>query len=148
MRINVSEDEITRKIEAHLDKLHDAGLTKNDVSPEELVEYFSGDTPTGDKTTLRMVLDNPWILLHELVEIQTLKKMGLKITRHLLWDNQQEVYEAHLIAFEIELAVANKHGDNQWIERRIQLIPSWIEDSSMPPEMRLKYQALLRKYSH
>ena len=47
------------------------------VSVEDLLEYFSYDAPTGDTTTLKDVLENKWLLLHELIEISELKKKNL-----------------------------------------------------------------------
>ncbi|MEM2108530.1 MAG: hypothetical protein QXL10_04525, partial [Candidatus Bathyarchaeia archaeon] len=49
------------------------------VSAQEFVDYMTGEIFSEDTTTLEDVLGNEYLLVHELVEINELKKMGLTI---------------------------------------------------------------------
>lgn len=124
-----------------------ADIKQTDVTPAELVEYFSGDTPTGDTTTLARVLENPWLLLHELVEIKALKNMGHLITRDLVWNQKSDVYEAHMIATEKEFEIASQFGADDWIGKRMVAVESWLEDSEMPSMVRKRCLNLLSRHS-
>jgi len=126
--------------------LSEASISQSDVSPQELLEYFSGDTPTGDMTTINDVLSHPWLLLHEIAELKHLKLKGFTISRKLVWDNYQDVLEAHIAATAVELEIATMHGDYDWVSKRIKLIPSWIEDPSLSEPLRSALLNLMDNY--
>jgi hypothetical protein len=147
MRGDVSSEDIRRSMEKAHDLLQELGVSQNEITPEELIEYFSGDTPTGDTTTLRMVIENPWLLLHELVELKQLKMMGFTISRRLLWKHPKELFAAHVTATECELEAAFEAGDLEWVDTRTQLIPMWLENSDISPDMRERCLVLMKKYA-
>jgi len=47
-----------------------------EVSTQEFYDYSTGETFSGGTTTLKDVLGNEHLLVHELVEITELKKKG------------------------------------------------------------------------
>ncbi len=145
MRKDISIDEIGKAIVENEDILNQASINADDVTPQELLEYFSGDTPSDDKTTISDVIKHRWLLLHELVELKHLKLRGFAISHRLVWDNYQEVLEAHIAATAIELKMASQHGDQEWASKRVELIPSWLEDPDMPEHLR---NALMKLYKH
>ena len=116
-----------------------------DVTPEDLISYFQATTIEEDTTTLGDVLKNPFLLIHELVEINEMKKQGLRVTKNVIIENVDSVYDAHLIATEVELAVAYESGDIQHIKNRIGNIESWLEDPLLPKRLHTKCEALLQR---
>ena len=118
---------------------------KCNVSAEELVTYFEADTYEEDLITLDDVLKNQLLVIHELVEITELKKRGLKITKDVIVKNYELVYEAHLIATEIELEIASLNGNIGHIKNRLLHIQSWLEGPNLPKHLFKKCKQLLEK---
>lgn len=126
-------------------------LKKNDysflpISASELVSYFEGDAPSGDTITLAMVLESKWLFIHELIELSELKRMGFSISSQLLFDNPSEVFFAHLIAVEWELALSFREGDHLWVKNRLKDIENWLTDPLILPGQVLRCQQLISKY--
>ena len=117
------------------------------ISAHQLVDYFDGPAPSGDVTTLQDVLDNRWLLIHELIELSELKNMGLKISAELLTTHPNGVDIAHVTATEYELKFAKEGNDLDWVRMRIGGINAWLEDSTMPVDLILKCQDLMQEYS-
>ena len=117
------------------------------IQAEELIAYFEGDAPSGDNTTLDIVLQSKWLLIHELVEINELKQQGFTISSDLLVSNPVEVFQAHLVATEWEFQLATKNDATEWIQKRLLDIRSWLEDPSLESELSYKCHELLKKYS-
>lgn len=117
------------------------------VTATELLAYFDGPAPSGDETTLEDVLNNRWLLVHELVEISELKKMGLRISAQLLWDHEEEVDLAHMTATEYELQLAHQAGDNNWVSRRLQGVYGWMQDESTVEVLKERCRQLLSRFS-
>lgn len=141
-----SIDEIAKVIAENKTILNEASINQDDVTPQELIEYFRGDTPTGDTTTIKDVLMHPWLLLHEIAELKHLKLRGFTISRKLVWENSLDVLEAHIAATAVELKIATIHNDYEWVSKRVKLIPSWIEDLGMPQPLRSALLNLMEQY--
>jgi len=146
MKMDLLIEEIAKAIAKNEAFLSEALINQDDVTPQELIEYFSGDTPTGDTTTINDVLEHPWLLLHEIVELKNLKLKGFIISRKLVWDNYLDVLEAHIAATSTELRIARVHGDFDWVSKRVKLIPSWLEDTEMPEPFKTKLLNLMEHY--
>ena len=67
-----------------------------------------------------MVLQSTWLLVHEIVEINELKKLGKTIHSSLLRDEPSLVFDAHLIATDWELTLASSEEDFEWIKKRVE----------------------------
>lgn len=124
-----------------------AGIEENDVFPEELIEYFSGKTPSDDMTTLEDVLSHRWLLLHELAELKNLKHKGYRISRTLVWEHYEDVLDAHIIATTLELRMALEYNDVDWVKARVRLIPSWLEDPNVSQNFRKACETLTKEYT-
>jgi hypothetical protein len=146
MKIDMLIEEIAKAIAKNEAFLSEALINEDDVTPQEIIEYFSDDTPTGDTTTINDVLEHPWLLLHEIVELKNLKLKGFIISRKLVWDNYLDVLEAHIAATSTELRIAKAHGDFDWVSKRVKLIPSWLEDTEMPELFKTKLLNLMEHY--
>ncbi|MBS7654838.1 hypothetical protein KEJ43_07205 [Candidatus Bathyarchaeota archaeon] len=100
-------------------KLKTVGYGVEHVSAGEFYEYISGETPTGDIVTLDNILSNEYFMLHEIVEISELKKMGIVIDKQTVMKHYPKVYEAHLTAMDYELTYAYNNRDYEWIKERL-----------------------------
>ncbi len=116
------------------------------IKAEELIAYFEGDAPSGDTTTLEQVLQSKWLLIHEVIEICELKKLGHTITFDLLVSESDIVFQTHLIATDWEFRLARKEGAEDWIKKRIEDVRSWLEDPDLLPSSFTKCHELLQKY--
>jgi hypothetical protein len=117
------------------------------VSAEELNNYFDDIPPSGDETTLFDVLNNQWLLIHELIELSELKRINLKISSQLLKTHPVEVDYAHITATEYELKFAKDGNDHNWISMRLKDINAWFEDEMMPIDLRARCSKLIKDFS-
>lgn len=112
-----------------------------EVSPEELERWFQADTPYPD-IGLAEVLQRPLLVVHELVEIDAVKRRGLPLTKSVILQNLELVDEAHLQAAEVELELAAATEDFEHLEDRLKDFRKWCEDPLTTPRLRGKYQEL------
>lgn len=134
-----------REVELAVDKakqmLSDSGIDV-DVTADQLWEWFETDLPFPDISLGEIVL-NPLLVVHELVEIDEVLKMGLVITKDVIMRNPEKVDDAHLIAAKIELLVARNLGAAEHIKERIINIESWALDKTISEGRRADYHRLL-----
>lgn len=126
---------------------HAKGLLRKDgiicnTSVADLKAWFEADTPFED-SCLDDIIGNPFLVIHELVEIDEVLKKGLQIGKRTIVDNLEKVDEAHLKAATIELWIAFTLGDREHISSRLPDIKRWIEDSTVTPRQKKKYRRLL-----
>ncbi|MCE7737581.1 MAG: hypothetical protein GPJ54_22010 [Candidatus Heimdallarchaeota archaeon] len=118
------------------------------VAVEELISYFDGPAPSGDTTTLSDILENQWLFIHELIELSELKKMNLPISHRLFKTHPNEVDVAHITATEYELKFAAEGNDYNWISLRMKDVNSWLEDETMPLNLKIRCEKLIEDYSN
>lgn len=108
-------------------------------------EIFSEDT-----TTLDDVLGSEYLMVHELVEINELKKSGRIINKRLIVESPKTViYDAHLTAMETELDYVLNKKDFFWVKLRLRLAlkESVLDDDpNLPEEVRPRAEALYEKF--
>jgi|GEM_PF-1636631 len=112
------------------------------TTTEQLMAWFKADTPYEDGT-LDDIIDNQYLIVHELVEIEEVLRMGLRINKRTIIDNLEKVDEAHLEATKMELRVAAHEGDFNHIRSRLRDIEMWISDPAVTPPQRREYARLL-----
>ncbi|MGB9693855.1 MAG: hypothetical protein ACPLYF_03330 [Fervidobacterium sp.] len=99
--------EIENRIETTKRALRSIGYIVKEVSAQEFYDYMTGEIFSEDTTTLKDVLGNEYLLVHELVEINELKKMGRTIDKRVIVNSPKTmIYDAHLTAMETELNYA------------------------------------------
>jgi len=118
------------------------------VAAEDLRAYAQADTLYPSAISWDEILGNRLIVVHEVVEIAELKRMGLEITRDVIVRNLERVYEAHLKAAEIEMAIAESMGNYMHIRDRLKAVQDWIEDPLVPPGLRGRYEELYTRVRH
>lgn len=108
---------------------------------DDLIAWFQADTPYPD-ATLDDVLDMPLIVVHELVEIHEVKKMGLRFTKDVILKNLEAVDRAHCLATLVELKMAIELEDVGHVRSRMGSIASWIDDPLSTDECKAEYRRI------
>jgi len=139
---------IVAKLKETTETLRKIGYESQRISPREFYNYMTGETPTGDTITIVDVLNNEFLMIHEIVEISELKKMGIPISKRTFMMLQpQMMYETHYTATEYEFDYALHKGTFDWLKIRINHAKSWLEGDHMPQHLVPQYKALVEKFS-
>lgn len=112
---------------------------------EDFILWFQADTPYDQGGEFDYVIHNPLLVAHELVEIENVKAMGLKLTKDVIVKNLQNVDDAHLKAVLVEIELAISLKNSRHIRERVDHIRLWIEDPSVTPENKDQYRELRAK---
>jgi hypothetical protein len=141
-------DEIQEKIDTAMKIIQDLGYEAEDVSAKEFYDWMTGEIFSEDITTLRDVLGNEYLMIHELVEISELKKMGRRIDKRVLVDSPKEVtYRAHFFAQEFEMNFALNKNDYYWVKLRLRHHKGVLyDDPNLPDELRTVAQSIYDKF--
>lgn len=144
MKINIKMKEATRI-------LKQLGYQSEHISAQEFYDYMTGETPTGDIITLQDVLDNEFLMVHEVVEISELKKMGVPIDKQTVMRFYPKVYNAHFVAIDYELTYASSKGDYGWIKRRLASAEEQLELPEefgyLKQEVAPRWNSIIKKFS-
>jgi len=141
--------EINAKIRKAMEALRQFGHYPVDVSAKEFHDYMTGEIFSEDPTTLQDVLNNEYIMIHELVEISELKKIGRKIDKRVIMETPKiPFYTAHFSAMETELKYALYKRDYFWVKIRLRQHKESIldNDPNLPEQMRPRAEALFEKF--
>jgi len=128
--------------------IEDSGYKAEDISAQELYDWVTGDIFSEDIATLRDVLGNEFLMIHELVEISELKKMDIKINKRVIMDSPKEVIrKAHFLAQEFEMNYALKKKDYSFVKLRLRDHKKVLfDDPNLPSELRPIVQAFYEKF--
>jgi hypothetical protein len=141
---------IDTRIEATRRALTSISYSIEEVSAQEFYDYMTGEIFSDDPTTLDDVLGNEYLMVHELVEMNELKKMGRTIDKRVIIDSPKTViYDAHLTAMETELRYAFNKKDYYWVKIRLRHHKESVldDDPNLPEEMRPRAEELFRTFS-
>jgi hypothetical protein len=141
--------EIDGKIRKAKEALEQLGYHLFDISAKEFYDYMTGEIFSDDPTTLQDVLNNEYIMIHELVEISELKKIGGKIDKHLIKETPKiPFYTAHFNAMEIELKYALHRRDTYWTKIRLRQHKESVvdDDPNLPEELQPRAREIYEKY--
>ncbi len=141
-------NEIEKKVRETTILLDELGYDAKEVTTREFHDYMTGETFSGDKTSMRDVLDSEYLMVHEIVEISELKKKGVPIDKKTLMDSPKTViYDAHLSAMEFEMGYASRKGDIEWLRIRMGHHKNVLDnDPSLPEGMRPRALALYDRF--
>jgi len=146
-----SSKQLLERIRARINEiseiLKENGYEPEKISEEEFYQYLTGETPYKEKYTLEDVLKDNFLMLHEVVEISELKRMGIPVNKRTVIEFHSKAYEAHLTATDVELSYAFKVKNFSWIRTRLEHLRTWEEDELLPPDLLPKVRQLLRKYA-
>lgn len=104
-------------------------------SPEEFYDFLSGDKISNERVTLRDIIGNEYMMVHVVVEISELKRMGLDIgNKTVSGTDKEKLYEAHLRAADYEMGYAMLVEDYYWMKHRLEYLVNMIEKDKNLPE--------------
>ncbi len=110
------------------------------VSPQELVAWLKTETPYPNPAN-EALLENRYLVVHEIVEIVEAKRMGLKITEDVIVKNMEKINDAHLIAAQVEFDVAAKDGAHEYLRSRYKDLKGWCEDPLLNLTQKRRYES-------
>jgi hypothetical protein len=131
--------EIEAKLREAKSALKEIGCNAESVTVKEFYEYLTGEIFSDDKTSLRDVPDNEFLMVHEFSEISELKKIGKTIDKRVIVDSPETVvYEAHFSAMELELKYAIFKRDNSRAKLRLKQHKESVldNDPNLPETLR------------
>ncbi len=115
-----------------------------DVSVGDFVRWLHTDTPYPNPS-FDEIVSNRYYVVHELVEIGEVRRMGLRITKDVITRHMLEVDRAHERAAEAEFAVARNCGARDHLRMRLEHVRAWSKDPTLPPSRRRRYARLCKK---
>jgi len=133
------------KIKKLCKELSEQGIYCN-AEPDEFITYLTATSYETDSFTTRDILDNKYLLIHELIEITILKSKGYSIDKEVFKKAFPDSYEAHLDAIDLELYIASKNGDIDWIKRRINDLRTYLDDPLLPIHLVDKVKNIINRY--
>jgi hypothetical protein len=136
-----TSSEINQAVQEAKQLLKDHGYDCT-TTADDLRRWFEADTPFDENFGLNEVLKQPLIVIHELVEIENVKQMGLSLSKDVIIKNLEKVDDAHMIATEVELKIAIALRDVDHIRDRLENIRIWSEDDTVTPENKEKYRRM------
>jgi len=137
----VTNPEVDEAVQEAKQLLKDHGYDCT-TTADDLRRWFEADTPFDEDFGLNEVLKQPLIVVHELVEIENVKQMGLSLTKDVIIKNLEKVDDAHMIATEVELKIAIAMRDVNHFRDRLENIRMWSEDDTVNPENKEKYRRM------
>lgn len=139
----LTDPEVEERLEAARHSLGVVGYTC-DVSGRDVEEYLNADTYY-ETLSMDDMLKDPFLCIHEVVEVNEIKRRGLRITRDVIINHYEEVMEAHLKATEVELEISKEMGNYDNIRTKVTYMKGWMEDPLLTDELKRKCEDLYRK---
>ncbi|HYM39318.1 MAG TPA: hypothetical protein VEY12_04115 [Thermoplasmata archaeon] len=110
-------------------------------SARELEAWLQTDTPYPNPEPAA-ILASPFLVVHEIVEIEETKRAGLTITKDVILRHTEAINDAHLAAAEVELRIAAMEREREYVASRFDDLQSWCEDPVLTPGQRAAYESL------
>ena len=133
------DPEVRRAVEEAKDILRKHGF-ECQTTAEDLVLWFQADTPFDENFGLDVIIKTPLLVVHELVEIEQVKKMGLALTKDVIVNNLEKVDDAHMRAAEVEFRIAASKNDLGHLLERAANIKMWSEDDTVTQTNKMLYR--------
>ncbi|HII41493.1 MAG TPA: hypothetical protein HA326_09820 [Thermoplasmata archaeon] len=113
---------------------------------EELSAWLHTDTPYPNPDPADL-LGVPFLVVHEIVEIDETKRRGLRITQDVIVRNMEIINDAHLTAAEIELRIAAAERKLPYVASRFADLESWCEDPLLTEDQKARYESFRERVS-
>ncbi len=118
----------------------------NCVSADEVLTYLKAPTYENDLFDISSILNNEYLVLHELLEVCCLKRKGIEINDRTILDTREDVYFCQLEAMEGEMEYALRMGDEAWVENRVRDLRSYLADPYLPEGLRKRVLELIKRF--
>jgi hypothetical protein len=136
-----SREEIQAAVDNAKELMEKCGLDVA-ATADDLIDWFDTELPFPD-ISLGEVVVNPLLVVHELVEIDEMLKMGVALTKDVIMKNPKEVDAAHLKAAKVEMNIAHSIGAAEHIRDRIKDMECWCVDKALAKSQKADYRRLL-----
>jgi len=136
-----TREEIQGAVEKAKRLMLDCGID-TDVTTDDLIQWFETEIPIPDISLGDVILD-PLLVVHELVEIDEILKMGLELTKDVIIKNPRKVDDAHLKAATVEVKIANSIGSVEHLRERVKDMEKWCVEETLPESRRIEYRRLM-----
>ncbi len=132
-------DEIQEMIEFRLNQTHELleefEYELNKCTAEQFYGFLAGGKITNERVTLRDIVGNEYMMVHVVVEISELMRMGVEIGEKTVPETDVEkLYEAHLRAADFEMGYAVIIEDYYWMKHRLAYLVRMIKNDEKIPE--------------
>jgi len=144
-------NEVNAKIRKAKKALEKLDYAAEDVSAKEFYDYMTGEIFSEDTTTLKDVLSNEFLMVHELSEMSELKKMGRIIDKRVIVDSPKTViYKAHFRAMELELEYALFKKNYFWVKVRLKQHKESVleDDPNLPESLRPRGEEIFHRFTN
>ncbi len=144
-----SYEEMAETIEARLEQaaelLGELEYPLMEFTAQEFYDYLTGETFTGDRITLRQILGNEYLMLHEVVEVCELKRLGVAIDKDTtMTADKTKIYSAHLAAMDFELGYSLLLEDYYWLRHRLGHHFKMVKkDEHLPDSLKARAKKIL-----
>jgi hypothetical protein len=137
----VTREEVQAAVDEAKQLMLECGID-SDVTTDDLIQWFETEVPIPDISLGEVILD-PLLVVHELVEIDEILKMGLELTKDVIIKNPEKVDDAHLKAAAIEVMIANRIGAVKHLRKRIEDMEKWCVEKTLSDSRRAEYRRLM-----
>ena len=132
-------EEIQEIVESRLKQTHELleefEYELKKCNAEQFYAFLSGDKISNKKVTVRDIIGNEYLMVHVVVEISELLRMGIEIDAKTVSGNDTEkLYESHLRAADYEMGYAMLIEDYYWMKHRLGFLADMIEEDKNLPE--------------
>ena len=141
------KDTIENRLEETNEMLGEIEYEYQEITAKQFYDYLTGETFSGDKTTLRDVLGNEYFMIHEIVEITELVNLGVEINKNTVMKAPREkIYEAHLDAMEFELEYSLLLEDYYWLKHRLVIFHKSIKEYDISRDLKERAEEIWDHY--
>lgn len=148
MSFNDLKQVIEEKLEEAIKTLKTNNYDTTSITPTEFYNYMTGEIFSEDETTINDVLASLNLMIHEVIEINELKKQGKTIDKQVIIDSPRElIYKVHLKAMEYELDYLQKQGETKLLKKRLHAHYKVLTtDPNLPEDMKPLAQRIWDKH--
>jgi hypothetical protein len=95
---------IERRINKAIQSLENLDYVGVNITAKDFITWMTADKFAEDKITVFDVLESDNLMVHEVVEINEVKKNNIELNKRVLLDTPRVIiYESHILALKIEL---------------------------------------------
>lgn len=106
--------------------------------------WLRTDTPYPNPSPAEL-LDAPFLVVHEIVEIAEVRRMGLGLTKDVIVKHMDRINDAHLRAAEVEFDIALREGRRAYARSRFRDLVGWCRDPLLTAAQRAAYEAFRQR---
>jgi hypothetical protein len=130
------KDAIEYRLKQIYEILRELEYEYSECTTQEFYDYVVGEAFIENRVTLRDILGNEYLMLHETVEISELKKNGIEINQKTIMTTEKEtIYTCHFYAMGFELDYSLLLEDFYWLKHRLGYHEKLLNDEQNLPSI-------------